>query len=315
MKRFVVLAVCLLAGAVAIPGFAEETVLPDDMAGQPLRELFESHQDSSVRGPRIAARYLDDVPPPPMDTSTIDAAHVRSGFDLALEAAFYSKDVTVVARMRDWFDLLERSGAVRADDREYMHRMYVTVRDFAAAEAFAALHPDDVLPSVPTLDSSLPDGVMAVMRVQGISTASLHEAVAPGPGVQVVVVAHPLCGFSQLAVEALEKDDALGRRILARARFVAPQDGQLSLRAFADWNSSHPEAITDIAWKERDWSHVPDWSSTPTFFFYRDGTLTGRVTGWPQEGRMAELADAWRAAQGEAPKRGDQGASSSTSPR
>lgn len=315
MKRILALTASLAVAVSVCHAYSKESLPAEQVETTKLRALFESVDDSSVHGPLIAATYLGDVPPPLLDNLEMQPDRVREGFDLALEAAFYSKNDAVVARMRDWLNLLEQVGKANADDRMYMYRMYLMLRDFHAAESFAAIHPGVAFPQLPAHGALPDDGVMAVMRVQDSGTVLVRETRFSQQRLQVIAVVHPTCGFSHRAIDALKDDGAVGRRVLAHVRLVAPQDGQLPLDAFVNWNSAHPDAIVDIVWKERDWPQIPDWSSIPAFYFFREGALVGRVTGWPEEGRMAEISDAWRAAGGELPESDSQAETSAISPR
>lgn len=65
--------------------------------------------------------------------------------------------------------------------------------------------------------------------------------------------------------------------------WVAPQDSNLSYDAFAKWNQMYPTAPHAIVHRAVEWPLL-DFSATPVFYFFRDGVIQEKVTGWPPDG-------------------------------
>jgi hypothetical protein len=108
----------------------------------------------------------------------------------------------------------------------------------------------------------------------------------------VVVVAHPLCHFSQNAISAIAADPELSAG-LKQAIWLAPPDGNLRLDVFRNWNRIHPLQRMAIAYTKTEWPSIDSWE-TPTFYFFRKGELVGKVAGWPVSGHSQELREQLR---------------------
>jgi|GEM_PF-6340686 len=114
-----------------------------------------------------------------------------------------------------------------------------------------------------------------------LSTQQIEKKYSKGS--KVVMITHPHCGFSQRAF----KDFAPSTKeyLTENGVFLAPvikKHEKEGLSGVMAWNKNHPGS-----------QHIPvdsenkikglDLNGTPQFYFFRDGHLIGKVTGWPKD--------------------------------
>ena len=101
-------------------------------------------------------------------------------------------------------------------------------------------------------------------------------------GNKVVMITHPHCGFSRRAFQDFDqstKDYLTNNGVLIAPVLKKHEDEELS--GVIAWNKDHPDSQhipVDSENKLKDLS----LNSTPQFYFFRDGNLIGKVTGWPK---------------------------------
>ncbi|HCR32254.1 MAG TPA: hypothetical protein DIV57_02635 [Stenotrophomonas sp.] len=121
---------------------------------------------------------------------------------------------------------------------------------------------------------------------------SFSSAQADQASLDIIVIAHPACGFTRAAAEAARTDPELMRVLSGpRALWLSPQEGTLDPRIFRDWNDRHFDLPIHIVARQSGFSEVGYWG-TPTFYTLRDGGVVARVVGWPRGGNKAMLTKA-----------------------
>lgn len=143
----------------------------------------------------------------------------------------------------------------------------------------------------------LPDTARAFEYwMPGPEAGGIHTATAQMAELDIIVIAHPTCGFTRAAADAANADPELlqmlsGRRTL----WLSPQDGTLDTGIFSDWSERHSELPIHIVARQSDFPDIGYWG-TPTFYILRDGSVVARVVGWPRGGNKAALQQALGAA-------------------
>jgi len=112
---------------------------------------------------------------------------------------------------------------------------------------------------------------------------------------QVMVIAHPQCGYTRRAATDIEQDQTMRALFGKRSTWVSAGGRFIGLGEFRKWNQRHPDLRMSIAYDPLQWADVEFWDS-PTFLFYKDGQLVQRIVGWPKGGRLSELKAAARKA-------------------
>jgi hypothetical protein len=113
----------------------------------------------------------------------------------------------------------------------------------------------------------------------------------PDPEAAILVVSNPDCHFANAALRDIAEDAVLAEHFSSHAVWVTPQNGLLNLARLAAWNSAKPQFRHGILHIESEWPEIPKLSSTPSFYFFRNGELVHHVIGWPSEGRREELME------------------------
>lgn len=254
-------------------------------------EQASQGQDSRTRAETIGSSY---------DRNFGDleggALKQRSDEELALLfrasniATFYTMRDADLERMVDTYDELRHRG--RSDERQAadLYGALVSMRRFDAARRLIVESKAQNIEELPAvIDHVGTNPALTTLLEPSADGSMLHRrkrSIERGPA--VVIVSHPLCHFSSNAVRAIEADPALAALILDRAIWLAPPDRHIYPTVLADWNRAHPRATVAIAYRRDEWQAITSWG-TPTFYFLRDGKRVATVSGWPQEGRRAEL--------------------------
>jgi hypothetical protein len=70
-----------------------------------------------------------------------------------------------------------------------------------------------------------------------------------------------------------------------------PASEDISDPAWAKWNREHPIAAMNAVERESDWPGIDTWAM-PTFYFFRDGRVVSKVSGW--ETHRDKIVDGFR---------------------
>ena len=219
-------------------------------------------------------------------------AELVNWFRAATEANFYAQDEALLSEQQNIFAVLERRQALTDYQLDRMHKALVAQRDFEAANALAAAHPEGEFRDMP--DLHLPETFPAN---QG---SWLALPAIPGEPIevkfteldrerQVLVAAHPYCHFTQGAFEYIDSHPEFAK-LFQGATLVTYPDGVSTFEAYREWAGQHPDFPIHPAYDKDDWP-MPDWA-TPTFYFMANGEIVATVVGWVEE----ETPDEWRAA-------------------
>ena len=258
------------------------------------------------------AHRLGQVPPMERHRQLVDAyrqahprsvrqeslAELRAHFETANVTVFYANDRELAHELLALYRALESSGSATPDDLDLTAQALFKARAFDAANALLQAHPGKQAPVTLVRPQPVAAHAPAVMRVEADGQLSLHPADAAVLENGVVIIAHPLCHFSQAASAAILADPQL-HDALRTALWLVPTEGNLHLGQIRDWNANHPEQAMQLTYDWLAWDMIPGWS-TPNFYFFHDGQLLTRVQGWPTDGsRKDELLAAvktWQAA-------------------
>lgn len=210
-------------------------------------------------------------------------------FRAATIAAGYTLERAYVTQMKAVYDVLAARNAIGGRHPQSMLEAFVAARMLEDARRFAQ--------ATPSLGVTLPafrdaaggsDGPM-LWSVQDQGRTLVRRAADLGTP-RVVVVAHPLCGFSQAAAAQIARDEALRGRFAQQAIWVLPQTAMIDTAQVLAWEKDHAPFSMAYVDRQRAWPMIDSWA-TPTFYFFKDGRVVHEVVGWPQEGRKAELLE------------------------
>lgn len=109
---------------------------------------------------------------------------------------------------------------------------------------------------------------------------------------KIVVVSG--CHISEAATKAIDADPVL-RDAFARAGaiWLAPADRNFDGQAVQRWNNEFPRQGMTVAYRNEAWKGI-DFSQIPAFYFYKNGKLVGKHTGWQKQGVPPQIATVLR---------------------
>lgn len=247
--------------------------------------------DAPVRARRAAEIYEKDFSDL-LRAGTLDALAVedlRLIYRAAASTTMLTDDESRFPDSTRVFEALEARGALSSFERETQYRLLIALRHFDSAKSFAQHHTRQVFEKIPAITER--PGCCISSRAQMFAVANRDRLLRlPAPSASIVVVAHPLCHFTQDAIHAIEDDAPLAAALQKSWLWIAPQGGTLALDAFEQWNRQHPRAELNIAYRQSEWPMPAIWE-TPTFYFFRNGRIVATVRGWPANGHLQELRD------------------------
>lgn len=237
----------------------------------------------------------------PAATFGAEALKQRSDDDLrylfrsAYLTNFYTADPHVVHDMTRAFAQLQHRNIAKKFDYQQMYQALIGTRMLTDAGGFYAQYHAMGLDALPTFREApgIEAGEPTEWVVSQTAPELLRQPFVFAESSQVLVIGHPLCHFTQNAVRDIFADPQLGPVFAKHAHWLAPQDQHLKVELFQQWNRDHPKAPMAIAYKQSEWPMLGMWA-TPTFYFFRNGSLIARVVGWPKEGRRDALRSALR---------------------
>jgi hypothetical protein len=223
-----------------------------------------------------------------------DARPSRSSRDDLLEAfkaadiaTFYSHDPAIALELRGIYERLREHGIADPSHAESVLGSLVLTRELKAARAFnkeAMVVPEESLIWLAHAPASGADR-RVILDVAGAELVSREVDVSTG--LRLLVVAHPGCGYSRKAADAIQADDMLREIFERHAVWIAPPTREPTNASIIKWNLKRPKQRLSVAYRASDWPLIDDWS-TPMFYLLRDGQLVDTVAGWPADGTTQE---------------------------
>lgn len=237
-------------------------------------------------------RYIGDFPREGALSATHDA-----DLDLYLRIAqsmvFYTDMTSYAIQQKLILDENTRRQRTTAAQRLEYYESLIRVRDFKNAVDFA--------PQLqPPAEDVLPEMVDPLGRgFTGPSAWQLHPLLDIATRVpanlsadwQIVVVAHPRCGFSRRMMQHINADTTLSSEVKGRIQFVTPQDSQFNFETLRDWNHRYPDQALSVVHIASEWP-FDQFSETPITYFLHKGIVQKKLVGWRNETHRDRFADA-----------------------
>ncbi len=244
--------------------------------------------DDAQRGAKISRWFSTDLSR--LDPHSMADRDLRDFFRASLNASSLARDRQIATVARTIFDELDSRGMLEESDYRNMQGVYIRLREFDVAKRFAQAHGSratlEKLPeiaSAPDLDASLPSEF--VLAGNG---ALRWQNFNPAGRTFVLVVADPLCHFTQDALKAIHADPILRQYFAGNSKWLRPDGLSLDLDAVRTWNHAFPEYPLSLVNEIRNWKDIAYWD-TPTFYFFEHGQVVQTLRGWPPEGHADEL--------------------------
>lgn len=273
---------------IAILAMLAFPAVPADHGTQELERVVDSARelDPHDLARLVEAKYRELYPEAEPGTWTDDA--LRSRFDAASTATFYSHSRTIADEMVMLHDMLRSRGAVQAGDLASVVGAQIISRNFAAIERITG---SGTLPRafhVPPIEDAIGGRDGTRWQVLRPGTHRLVRDSYPlDEGKHIVVVSSPLCGFSVAASDAAASDPSVSSVLSEHGVWLVPPARRLYNDEAIEWNEKHPSQRMVLAYRQDDWPIVDNWAM-PIFFFVVDGVVVDRIVGWPKDGRNLE---------------------------
>lgn len=272
------------------PAAAHDEPTSWEKAQLQLENVSRNNANSADRAHLISATYAQlFAPVRSMDLANVPSRDLHAMFMAASSADFYEATDAHLSDLRRITMALEARHEASSSEVETFYAALFQGRKFDEMAAYYAKHREAGL-AKPIAYRGAPVGDVrhAVLHVAATGNAVTGDKVGLEQGEHILVVAHPLCHFTQHAMEAIESDPVLEKMFERSSVWVSPPDRGVDITPFQDWNRKHPSAPMSIAYAGNDWPEVRIWQ-TPTFIFLKDGKVTGEVIGWPKEGNKEAL--------------------------
>ena len=229
--------------------------------------------------------------------NSLPSSDVVALFRAASDAAAITKRPSDAKDMAIYLAELEARGLANMTKIHDTYGALLETRSFRAASEFYRLRSPagwgEMVSLSPTSHRSTTGYDLLVIPEHGaelgFSSLDLHKVS------QVVVIAHPGCGYTRRAATDIEQDQTMRALFSKHSTWLSAGSRFIGLSDFRTWNREHPDLRMSIAYAPLQWADVDFWDS-PTFLFYKEGRLVQRVVGWPTGGRLGELEAAARKA-------------------
>ncbi|SFS05538.1 hypothetical protein SAMN05216570_2030 [Dyella sp. OK004] len=241
--------------------------------------------------------YEENIPAIQGDLTGLSGEELHELFSITNIAFFYSQFANVERKnsyirdlRNDYLELMKR-GVATNDEVATAYRRLISARAFGDAEKLLrqsgalGLASTPVISTSPTFDAAMPavyslakDG--SSLNLHNVSTRQHHL---------IVVVAQ--CHFARDAALMIASDSTLSNGFKkSSVIWVENASEPLDVSDLKAWNEQFPEHPLSIVYDNATWPYI-DFSISPTFFFFEDGRLVSKRTGWSQKTSRADLVE------------------------
>lgn len=220
----------------------------------------------------------------------LDDAELRMLFIASLNASSLSRDTNLVKEVRAIFNEMSSRRILSEENYQHMQGLYVRLRLLDDAIFFNKKYKNLAeLEAIPDVrDSGLKPTDRAVFKISPNKNQIDKVPFQIGNDFLILVVAHPLCHFTQDAVAAISSDPTLRDFFSTHSTWIVPDDFKFNLPEIRQWNLIFPEYQLSIVNSVSDWSEIKYWD-TPNFYIYDQGKVIHVIRGWPKDGHLQEL--------------------------
>jgi hypothetical protein len=224
----------------------------------------------------------------------LETSELKLSFYAANLASFYTLDKSHTTDLASYASELLSRNSLSEGDSMLVYEALIAARMLDDARRWRKRNPE----LLPVLVGKVAPNAQRSGRTEWViendsPTVTRRKASVMEKGPHILIIAHPLCHFTQYLVKAISEDPGVAAVIRERAHWMAPQQRGLDLSELQKWNVLHPDMPISITYNRAGWTAIDTWA-TPTMYFFRDGELMAKIVGWPTEGRRAALLDGMR---------------------
>jgi hypothetical protein len=210
-------------------------------------------------------------------------------FKAIKEAAFYTVDARYTSYMQAAVEELQTRKIATSAHYSSLYRQHIKSRDFSEAQQLE--------PRLANLGRKLPVFIRETPTTTTVPAEWVIDAMGQSATLQnvdlskdwlVVVVSHPKCHFSSRAALDISADLSLANLLVGRMKWITPQEDTFDAAEIAEWNNRNPLARTTIVHKRSAWP-IENFTTTPYFYFLKNGQVIDKFEGWPKGGNKEKL--------------------------
>lgn len=221
---------------------------------------------------------------------SLKSEELKGLFTASLNASSLSRDAHIAKQARFVFDEMNSRKILSGPDYQYMQGLYVRLRLFDAAKHFHEEFREETgLESIPKINYLQHDQIVrTVFTVENQKEQINRVQFNITDDFFILVIAHPLCHFTQDAAISIDSDPQLKDFFSKHSKWLMPDDFRFSLSEIRRWNALFPNYKLSMVDNIHQWGEIESWD-TPTFYFYRHGKVVSVIRGWPKGGHLNEL--------------------------
>jgi len=296
MNKYLLSCLVRVVAAVGIAFLSANLVFAQSLESQlnEFEKVTNSNPDftTNERAAAVASGFDGFVAPflSPERIQSLSETELKILFRAVDMTVFYTDEPKYVVSLRRIVEALEDRKIVTDEHYQALYFSLLQVRELNEADDFIKIHPlviSDALPKHSEA-ANLSDQLPTEWIIDAETSSLERRNVDIQAGVHIIVVSSPGCPFSRNAVRDISRDPMLMRAFDGHVKWLIPQMRRSHFSETKEWNSSYPNFKMTMAYKRQEWKEINHWG-TPTFYFYKDGILSGKVTGWPQEGNQESL--------------------------
>ena len=233
----------------------------------------------------------------PATLSNEPSGNLVALFDAASLAANDNPASSAVDDMlRLHYELTARGIDTRRTLDDAMLYALLAARRFTKAQAFAAMRPDLAAIAIPQVVDSLGPAFAgrSAFAYDPKHNTLIRVAMLSRPGTELVMVVGAGCHHSANALQALQADPELQRRLRqVHLVLVTAPNAPIDTHLISEWNGANPSMPIHAPYSAAQWESI-GVTGIPSFHLLRNGKVVDRRTGWSDNGKanLLKLIDA-----------------------
>lgn len=258
-----------------------------------LDKIANTETETTTDRAVAVAQAFDHLILPFLDTEKIklsSPSDLTILFRAADMTAFYTEEKKYVEYLQQIAEALAKRRLLTDEHYTKLYLALLQVRLLKEADELLAHHPLSVSDALPAHReaSDLSAQVPTEWLIDTDNLSLLRRNVDISKGAKVIVVSSPGCPFSRDAVRDISQDPVLMKVFREHGKWLVPQMRHSYFHDIQNWNRSFPNFQMTMVYQRQEWKDIDHWG-TPTFYFFKDGKLSSKVTGWPKQGNKKEL--------------------------
>lgn len=207
------------------------------------------------------------------------------------EVVFYTQSINATKEHYQCFKEAEKRNIIDRKEVSNILGSLINVRQLNKAREIYTYYTQFDFPILPYIKESKQDKSIKrhVFSIDSDNKNTLIKTdFSYSKSLEIIVISHPRCHFTQYVAEELAKDDKLNTFLKEHSTWIEPVTQKLDYNELLLWKNKYPQFEIKIVDKTSTFTNIDYWG-TPTFYFMENGVVKDKLIGWPKEGRKIEL--------------------------